>query len=112
MMLNYIQRVFGLAFADMKSHELMNLLQGIRVLESSPHRSAAVDLFEVVLNLVLEPLHPRHSRRRLIVDQYWSIEIALCEHARDMLQMHSYLCAILNIVRAVGCYLDGATRLL
>ena len=46
------------------------------------------------------------------MDQDRGIEIALGEHRRDMFQMHSNLCATLNIVRAIGRYLNGTTPLL
>jgi len=101
-------RIAGLMVADLEPQELVHGIERLRVLSYNAYASAAFGVLERIFDLALQPLHRRHARRNLVMDQHGRIEIPGREHLRDVAQMLADRVAISEVLRIVGRDLDRA----
>src|SRR5262249_22067255 len=102
----HIQRIAGLVLLYLKTNKLMDRLNRIRVIAGNLDCCATFGLFETVGDLVLQFLHYRYTRRRLLMDKHRSIEVSIRKHPGDVAQVRSDLDSALDIVRAVCADFD------
>src|SRR5262245_27451546 len=86
----------------------MDRFQRFGVARRNAHAAAAFQLFELIFDLDLQPLHLGHTGRRLRVDEHRRGEIAFREFLRDMFQMHADLVSAGIVSAVVGFDLNHA----
>src|SRR5579872_4846809 len=104
-----VDSVSSMVVLDLKSQEFMNSLQGPRIVCANSDPASRVHRLKVIMNLIAEFGHCRHTRRRLVMNEHRDLEIALRKHFGDMRQMLANLVPPRSVLRVVRAYFDCTT---
>jgi hypothetical protein len=102
-------RVTRLMILNLKSQKLMYGFDRLNVGGRNANLCATVDLFVLVFDISLRPLHRLNARRSLPVNEHRRREIAFGKHLGNVLEMSADLISASCVVIAVGRDLNGST---
>lgn len=93
---------------NLEAEEAVNRSHGFRIGTGYSNAGSIRHVFDAIFNLVPQLFHRGDARRRACVDQHRSVEVALAEHGRNVLQVFADLLSAGGVRRVVRNRLDHA----